>query len=609
MVKKDKKTASDDLKKEFAEPHESAGEPAAPELETQKEVDVTVKEDITTLAPAAAADKKKFDLKAFLKTKKGKITATILAVLLVVVVVFTVPASRYAVAGLIIKKDVHIELVDSETGKPVSAADIKLGNEALKTDADGQALFKNVPVGTQKISAQKSYYENSEAEITVPILRDADTAKLAIVATGRQVPVSVVNKISGSALAGVEIFAGDSTATTADNGEATLVLPADKPTVTATFKLKDHIDLTAEIIVTEQPDDKNKFQLTPANKVYFLSKRTGKINVMSSNLDGSDQKVVVEGTGKESQTTTVLLASRDWKYLALHAKRDDKEKLYLINTADGKLSVMDEGNADFRLYGWQNDHFVYTVTAKDKQQWEPSNQSLKTFNAANGKLTRLDTTAAGGNNTYNWEQETISSVFILDDRILYTKYWNNAYNPYVAFGAGKKDGIYSIKAGGENKQTLYDFDASKSSYMEARLYAPQEIYVRVSGADGTKFYEYENGKVTATSEIKDDTFYSNTYITYLISPSGKKALWHEDRDGKFALFVGDADGKNGKEIMSSEYKAYGWITDEYLLVSKGGSELFVMSVNADANTKPLKITDYHKPAYSIEGYGYGYGGL
>jgi Tol biopolymer transport system component len=589
MAKENKKIEQADAEKlpaEAADKHE--------EVAVKKDAEITVKEDITTLAPAAAAtDKKKFDVKAFLRTKKGKIVAALLAVVLVVAVVFAVPASRYAVAGLVIKKDVHVELVDSETGKPVSAADVKLGNETLKTDANGHAVFKQVAVGPQKVSATKNYYENAETETTVPILRDADKVRLEAVATGRQVPVSVTNKISGAALAGVEIFAGDSTATTAENGEAVIVLPADKSTMQAVFKLAGHNDVNAEITVTEQQDDKNKFALTPNGRVYFLSKRTGKINVMSSNLDGSDQKVVVEGTGRESQHSTSLFATRDWKYLALFAKRDDKDKLYLINTADGKLSVMDEGDVNFTLYGWQNDHFVYTVMANNKQSWDANRFTLKSFNASNGKLTKLDTVSVSGDNQNNWAHETFGGVALLNDRIVYAKNWSHAY---FAEMKGRKDAIYSIKATGEGKQTLKESDSETNGYFEVRKYKTNAVAIRENPNNGanSKFYVYADGRVEESKEVTDDNYYAD--LLYFTSPDGKKTFWHESRDGKFALLVGDADGNNGKEIMSSDYRAYGWAGNEYLLVTKTSSEMFVLPVGANSQTKPLKITDYHGSA-------------
>jgi hypothetical protein len=582
-------------------------EPATPE---EKPTNTPV---ITTVTPApAATSKHKFDLKTFLATKKGKIVAALVVLGLVIGVVFAVPASRYAVAGLVIKKDVQVEVVDSETGKPISSADVALANQTAKTDANGKATFKNVPVGNWSVSATKKYYESAKTETLVPILTSPSAAKVSIVATGRQVPVSLTNKVSGAALGGVEITAGESVVTTAENGEATIVLPADKPTASATFTASGYNSLAADITVTEQEDDKNKFALTPVGKVYFLSKRTGKINVMSANLDGSNAEIVLAGTGKESETTTVLLASRDWKYLALLAKRDSNDtKVYLITTADNKLTLIDEGkNTDFSPVGWYNEHFAYTVTRNDTKDWEPKRQSLKSYNAATKKLATLDDSAAAGTNASNWQREIIDSVYILENQLVYSKHWDRIYTA-PALTADKKDGMYAVRPNGEGKQTLKAFSFNGNGYISARLYRPQEVYFRVvEGAAKPVFYEYEDGKLEVVTSVDDNSFYNQTYPTYLVSPSGKATFWSEDRDGKQVIFKGDNNGANGKEVLvSHDYSPYGWYTDDYLLLSKNKSELYIFPVNGSDAPKPFKVTDYHKPTYTFPGYGYGYGGL
>src|SRR6185369_16053847 len=114
--------------------------------------------------------------------------------------------------------------------------------------------------------------------------------------------------------------------------------------------------------------------------IYFLSKASGKIDVVKTNLDGTDRQTVLAGTGKEEDTDTILLASRDWKYLALKSRRDGKAvKLYLIDTSNDKLTTIDEGNATFDMVGWQNDYFVYYVYRNNVKSWQPKGSSLKSY--------------------------------------------------------------------------------------------------------------------------------------------------------------------------------------------------------------------------------------
>ncbi len=572
-------------------------------------------EESTSVEPPAPKPKpetkpaKSHWFKRFISTKKGKIIVAVAAVALVIGLVFAIPVSRYAVAGLVVKKDLNVEIVDSETGKPVSAAQVMVNGQSAKTDAKGKATVHNVPVGPWEVAAKKSYFKDAKGTTLVPILSNQTPVVIKMVATGRQVPVVVTNKISGAALAGVEITAGDSIATTTDEGQATVILPADKPTVSATFKLDKYNTTTADITVTEQPDAKNNFTLTPAGKVYFLSKRTGKINVMKSDLDGANATVAVAGTGKEEETQTVLLASRDWSHLMLQAKRDDGgAKLYLINTADDKLSLIDEGsNIYFTPVGWSNEYFVYQVTRNNVHSWESKRISLKSFNANTGKITTIDDTEGAGSGDYAWANENYTSIYIIGDRVVYGKYWNN-YFAAPGLIADKKNTIYSVKSSAEDKKSLKEVAAATNGYLEAVLYRPDEIYFRLGGSPVT-FYEYADGKVEPTTDVNDTNYYNQTYATYLVSPSGKYTFWFEQRDGKNIAFIGDAHGANGKEVLSdNDFKPYGWLTDDYLLFSKKGSELFVLPRDNAKKVTPLKITDYHKPAVSFPGYGYGYGG-
>jgi hypothetical protein len=82
-----------------------------------------------------------------------------------------------------------------------------------------------------------------------------------------------------------------------------------------------------------------------------------------------------------------LLASRDWKYLALLSKRDGGEnaKLFLINTSNDSVATMDEGDATFLLSGWSEHRFVYRVIRNKLADWTPKKQALKSFDAENQK--------------------------------------------------------------------------------------------------------------------------------------------------------------------------------------------------------------------------------
>ena len=537
---------------------------------------------------------------------RKKIALVVSAALIVLIAVLAlIPATRYGIAGLVVKRDVTFTLRDSKTNKPVSHVAIEVAGQIAITDAKGSASFKSLPVGIKTFDIQKKNYKNFNTTQTVPIFGSNPTFDFAIEATGRQVPVKIINKISQKPVEGADITADGTSSKTDKNGEAVLVLPADKDTVDASVTNPGYNLAKTTITVTEQKDDKNTFTITPAGKLYFLSKRSGTIDVLKSDLDGGNVETVLKGTGKEEDRDTVMLASRDWKYLALLSRRDsDKPKVYVIETATGKLSTVDEGDANFELKGWSNQHLVYTVGRSNLKPWQSKGAALKSYNATSSQLNTLDETAAVGNES-GYANQWFNSVYILNNLLVYTKNWAG----YTNVVAGQHPEALSVRPDGQNRQTIKNFGDGYE--LTAKAYEPQEIYFRASkwagGVSASEFYEYEDGqikKVTATEEQ-----FAQFYPTYLISPSGSNTFWYEPRDGKNTLFVGDKDGANEKQIASlSEYTPYGWYGEDYLLVSKGGSELYVIS-RQNPSAAPLKVTDYHKPRIDFAGYGYGYGGF
>lgn len=549
--------------------------------------------------------------KRFIRTKKGKATLVFVAILLVGGILFAIPTTRYGILGNIIKKNVHVMIMDSITMKPVSQATITLGGKTAKTSKTGEVTLESMPVGEYSLKVTKSYYKTSETAYIVPVLGEMKQAHVSLVAAGRQVTVHVKNTIGGAMLAGATIVVNDTSAVTDDKGEATIVLPADKKTLKGTVKLDGYNESAIDVKVTDQPTA-NEFSITPSGTIYYLSKQTGKINVMKSQLDGSLSSVVVEGTGNESDSETVLLAARDWNYMALSAKRDSTnvQHLYVVDAKTGKLGVIDEGtDVSFQLVGWSDHRFIYVVNRSNKKQWEPQAQTLKSYNAETGKIAVLDETTAIGTSVFDYQQEYLGNPYILEGKIVYTKVWSQ--NTYTHIPSDKKSAIMAVNPDGTGKQRAKEFSMQRTIYIDAKLYEPQGVYFGVSADDETPtYYEYENGAVKSVSSTteKFDAFYA----TYLVSPSSQKTFWSEPRDGKNALIVGDKDGKNGTTLDNqSDYTAYGWYSDKYVLLSKNKSELYIApatEVFTDTH-QPLKVTNYHKPSTQFPGYGYGYGGL
>ncbi len=530
-----------------------------------------------------------------------------IAAVLVVAILAAVPFTRYLLVGTVVRQSFPIVVVDTETGKPVSEATVRLAGKEATTDNEGRVEIRT-NVGYADLEVSKNYYESSSYNVLVPIRKPSDTYKAQVKAIGRPVPVTVRNTISKQPIVNATIAGEGAEAKTDKDGKATLVVPADQQEIDITVTGEGFNQLAAKLVVTTEELEANNFTLTPNGKIYFLSNASGNMDLIKSNLDGSDRQTVLAGTGKEDRNNTVLLASRNWKYIALLSKRDggNYPKLFLIDTTNNdKVIVMDEGEASFEVYGWSGDRFIYIVNRSTKKSWESGRQALKSYNAPTKKITTLAETAAEGDQN-NYAYELFGYVYVLGEEIVFIKNWNGgcSYYYYCNFGPratqNKQATLNVVKSGGSQKRVIKGYT---DQYIEARSGKLGEVYILFEEGNNYKVDRFSNGKIEATDRDADN-FYNGSSTAYSVSPNGDKTLWNEVRDGKSVLFIGDGNGGNGKEIgRSDEFATYDWFSDDYVLLTKKGSEMHIMPADGleGGIEQSLKITDYYSS-------GYGYGG-
>jgi hypothetical protein len=534
---------------------------------------------------------------------------TIGGLVLVLAILFAIPFTRYEVLGLVIKKPLTVTVLDDKTHAPVSGVFVSVDGKQATTNAAGKASVK-ARLGKATVSASKKYYQSSDSTTTIKLSNNE--WKITVRALGRQLPAKVVNKVTGKPVAGAVITVNGSQSKTSQDGQATIVVPSDAQKPKATISLSGYNSTEVNISLSEDNVAVNTFTLTPAGIVYFLSNKSGKIDVVKSNLDGSGRQTVVAGTGNEDNDATSLLAARDWKYVSLQAKRTNKADtngMYIIDTTkNDKLVAVDEGNATFTTVGWSGHNFIYVVQRTNVQNWEPNAQALKSYNAETGKLTTLEQSAAEGTSMYDYAYSRFGNVYAFSNEIVFGTQWAASYNTVGRLN-GKSVSLVSIRPDGSGRRVIKDFPVpTGNSYYNVNLmlHAPQAIYAQVSDGTVNSFYEYKNGKITDKPDLNDVAFY-RSFKAYLVSPSGESTFWTEQRDGKNTLLLGDKDGGNEKTVLAgTKYNPYGWYGEDYLLVSKEGSELFIMA--KDGSGTQFKITDYFPSVAYYSGYGGGYGG-
>jgi hypothetical protein len=130
------------------------------------------------------------------------------------------------------------------------------------------------------------------------------------------------------------------------------------------------------------------------------------------------------------------------------------------------------------------------------------------------------------------------------------------------------------------------------------MYAPNSIYYEINQMDGsTQFYGYTNGTVALVTTLSQAQFSTINYSPGVASPSGATALFTTTRNGQSVFLTGDPSSTTSAQhtiaTLSSDYSFYGWYTDNYIILSYKGDELYIMPASGlSGSQQPFKITRY-----------------
>jgi hypothetical protein len=581
--------------------------------ETDRAIDEIQHNDSDTELEAAFAPQilpeKQTLWQKYLGHKKWTIPATILIVSLIII--FGLPLTRYTVLGLIISKQYAITLTDSQTHKPVSQARVKLGNLTVTTDGSGKALFAHVKVGKKAVMVTKQYYKSYSTSIFVG-LSGANESSASFVPTGRQVRLVFKNRISGEPVRGATVSVAGTSATSDTGGVAYLVVPAVNNTLHGKLIASGYITGDIAIDVSPSPTaDQNTYKLVPSGRVYFLSNKSGKVDVVSTNFDGSDRQTLLAGTGYEEAANTTLLPSPDQKYVAVIGRRSSDNQgqgVYIIATATGKLSKLEElASASFYAVGWSNDSFVYTTNDYSVSPWQQAQQMLKSYNTASQTGVTLDQTDAEGTSQSDYATQSFTSTTALvDNTIVYAKNWSASYNTASRLQT-KNNIIYSIQPNGSGKKPLRELtipDGTTFSTLAQIQAGPHTTYFEVPTSSngpsaGATFFKYFKGGLTQTNNFTyaDFTSPNNTNGYVSLSPDGTASLFQDSIDGHLVVSMGDSDGTNKQKIITMPTDGYckGWLGNEYVVVVQNTNQLVIISSSARASGAPLVVSDFLVP--------------
>lgn len=512
----------------------------------------------------------------FTLTKKKKIILAACGVLILILAAFSAiwfTDLKYQVFGAFFKASTQIIVTDSKTSQPIEGATVKLDDQSRKTDKQGKVTLQNIHFGKQTLEVTKEAYKDFErGEVIFFGSNELGPVKL----EGAGIPISFIvkNSITGLPVQGAIITVSKNSVKTSSLGTAIVnVLPGGGVKGAAKITKDSFISgsLSFSVVQTTTP---YSITLTPEGKTYFLSNRSGKIDLYESNLDGTEQKVILHATGSEEEYTTGINISPDNKWIAFTSSRDGARGtdgnllpyLYLISTETKSFSKIN-GDQNITVYGWVDNYLIFSTS------------NGKYGAGGNAKLLSYDTSSKKQTELVN----TTSLQFV------------NPVGGVIFYGLPESSpdvGLFKISPDGSGKKQIknvliyYAYETSKTA---------------ITFSDSSNnYYSYDLASDTLTkldgkpASLKDkDYIYSGTKL---------KTAFVDFRDGKNDLFVADSQGANEKQLTTIGSVTYPvrWIGDEYIIfrVSRTGENADYVIGVAGGDAK--KIVD----VFEMQGYGY-----
>lgn len=537
----------------------------------------------------------RFNLYVRCNKKKSSIYLTAFIALVTLIV----PASRYAILGAIFHRPVRIVIKDSTTGEIVQSAELTLGNQTTNSSDTGTAEFKNVRTGDHTVYISKPFYTPLKARIRVGLFGNGKQQTYLLTASGRLVKAHVKNRLNGLPIEGVSVQAtSGGSAKTNKDGIATLVLPYD---ISESEGFINGPTIVSSPIHLRSSQDSltNIFLATPIGNVYFLSGASGTIDLVKTNLDGTNRQVVLAGTGFESRQTTKIFTSLDSEYVMLMARRDSgNDALYLIETATNKVTRASGEVDDILPLGWVKNLFIYRTDATSAPIWQQDRSRIFSYNTSTKTTTVLDKTRSEGESYLDFAAESIGDIYLTHDSLVYVKSWSSSYY-YGSRLADKRITVNTIDVIKDTAPKVrYEWQAGYNAFIRGKQSGPKLFYYFVQ-LDGVKnsYWQFDGESVKQTSSTGPETFSYVSYPDYIYSPNGLYVVWSEQRDGKNTLLIGDQNAKNEKILATAtDMTPIGWASDDYILLSRNGYELFIAGRDGiSAGNPAVKISDYHKP--------------
>jgi len=561
--------SSSDEEIEDAEITEEKPEENQPESEAEYIEELKHNMNAEKAAKHSPLNKYWHKIKSWFGVKRNRYIAGSVGVLILVGIIAIPPVKFGLLNTLGIRGAVEVTVLDESTGLPLKDVKVSVGEKETLTAKDGTASVTGIRLGSQMMAVEKLAYATHSQNLTIKSGTN-EVEDVSLEPVGIQFLFDVTSWLSDVAIAGAEVSYSENSVFSDEEGRAILTIPpSEEGELEVTIKADGYkteaitIDATEEGVTTAQ-------LVIDANH-FYITKHTGKYNLIKIDVDGENIEKVLVGTGKESSNLQLLVMSESRSVFLVSTREGKRNEegsilygLFKIDTVTGESTKIDESES-IRIYGTSRGKLIYLKVKAGVSAQNPERQRLISYDPIGGRGTDLATS-----NYFNDILVTAEAVFYAP-----SDYYKEEKTPYL-FRSNPHTAEKTIVHADEVwtiYRTEYDeltFDA-KQDWYKVPLTAgakPNSLAGRPSNLESRL---YENSPDDSMS-LRVDTRDGKGYLIMYDKAANEEVTLHIQAGLKYPLRWADANHiifrvNDGSEIA------------DYIIDIRGGDPVKISSVS------------------------------
>ena len=473
-----------------------------------------------------------------------------------------IPASRYWVLNHVgVRASLSLSVTDMGTVQPLKSVIVSAGGQKAQTMVDGTVRLRHLTLGPHRLTISRLGFAAITKEVVIG-WGSNPLGSFALRPVGLRYTVQITDDVSGKPIAGATVTASGLEAAADATGKAEVTL--DPVTAAGDLSASVNADGYHPVSITLNANAPVAASLLPTGRDVFVARQGGRYNVVSTDLDGTNQQVVLAGSGNQNSNNSLAI-SPDGAWAAFVSTRDGvrdsdgyaESSLALIHLTDGRVVTVDHGD-QIQLVDWVGSTIVYALTSPSGTPAAQASQLISYDATANARV-----------------QLAVAPGF---DGVVSA----NGAIYFAASGATATGnlGLFEIHPDGQGKKTLLNqqvWGLYRTAYDTLTIQTP------------ASWYSYAFDSAAAPQIIAAPGNYPDH--VYVTSPSGKQVAWIDSSAG--TLHTYDVASGADHVVATQPGLTYPlhWLGDNLIVVRVGSGQTVSDFVASTAGGAPKKIAD------------------